>query len=1025
MPESDEEIRIRIRVEDAGAVETTLEIRAAMEELTRSARAVATELNETLPVAFAGVRADKIEELTDALEQARGILKQERSASPIDEDAVTRAENLVKELTNELNIYKKAGSLAYTEVRQEATKFSQVLSNLGKVQRASTESSITAQREWEKATKQGLSQMSAAANQYGVSVGKVSQIIQNTAQRSGQSFQQVANHMTQLGVPINLVNSAMNQLNATVQQVANNIKKTAQNTGQTFQQVAQQLQSFGIPINTINAALRQLSSQVQQTQSGFQGFINSLGNLGSVVQYVIGGSLAYLAVRVLRDVYRYLQEATKAAIDFSQSLFQLEIGIRGLQRVGIDTTFQEFAKFIQDIRKEFPIFSRKDVTDAVSIATLMTREFGFTADQIKEVVRVSTLMSIVTGKDLTEAVRGVTYAVGAGYFEALQRVGVNISRATIAQEALRRGLKGSYNDLDQTTRAALTLEVVLENLAALEEDAADITEVSSGKVRSLQSAWDDFTLLLGEKTLPILNEIVDVLTIDLRKAIEYFERIPGVYSPEEIEQAAQKMRELGLSEEFIASQTKILLELWEEFGNKLDELDGKNVEVTVDVKVNYEGMEFTSEEIENISKATQKLGEEITDIELKAEEDRIDTINKYLDDKEDLEKEHNQRLEDIEIDHQKRLDDIGEKAIQKRADEDTDYAYRISDVIRDAAQRREDAERKYRERELREERKFQEKMRQLRENFLLDLEDAVRERDARQIIRLTRQYNLRRDQMVREEKLSKEDRQAAFQEELRDIERQREERLRQLAIEHQRRIDAINLQAEREAAQEEIEYQRRQAAEDERYTDAQNKRSDRLNEQLNSINEATQDRINAMILGLQEEYDLTDEQLQAMLTLWQDYHGKDGYINQAIAEGVNAAIVRMNMLATYALRLRALLATAFPGTNVNDMNRLRKELQSGYDLEDAGGQAEGGTIIARKPTVAIFGEAGPEMATFTPLSDVSSTSPAKIMPSDLPTGKDGLIRLEMLLSPDLEARVIDNTLSEIADVNFRIERARK
>jgi len=151
-----------------------------MDELIRSARAVATETNETLAVAFAGVRADKIEELTTALKQAKSILSQQKLESPVDENAVARAEALVKELTNELNIYKKAGSLAYSEVSKEATKFSQTLSNLGQIQRTSIEQTTQAQREWEQATKQGLSQMSANAQAYGTSVGKVSQIIQST-----------------------------------------------------------------------------------------------------------------------------------------------------------------------------------------------------------------------------------------------------------------------------------------------------------------------------------------------------------------------------------------------------------------------------------------------------------------------------------------------------------------------------------------------------------------------------------------------------------------------------------------------------------------------------------------------------------------------------------------------------------------------------------------------------------------------------------------------------------------------------
>ena len=160
---------------------------------------------------------------------------------------------------------------------------------------------------------------------------------------------------------------------------------------------------------------------------------------------------------------------------------------------------------------------------------------------------------------------------------------------------------------------------------------------------------------------------------------------------------------------------------------------------------------------------------------------------------------------------------INTKEAQRIADAIADNTFRVSEVIKKAQFRKEDAERKYRERELKAERKFQEKLRQLRENFLLNLEDAVRERDARQIIRLIRQFNLRRTQMVREEKLNKVDREGQFQEELRQIERQKEERLRQLAIEHQRRLESIAQQADRERAQARIDAERRKEEENLRF----------------------------------------------------------------------------------------------------------------------------------------------------------------------------------------------------------------
>lgn len=88
--------------------------------------------------------------------------------------------------------------------------------------------------------------------------------------------------------------------------------------------------------------------------------------------------------------------------------------------------------------------------------------------------------------------------------------------------------------------------------------------------------------------------------------------------------------------------------------------------------------------------------------------------------------------------------------------------------------------------------------------------------------------------------------------------------------------------------------------------------------------------------------------------------------------------------------------------------------------------AEGGAIIADKPTTAIFGEAGRELATFTPL-DKTGKDVNKVFGDTAGLGGGGMsgrLLIEMLLSPDLEARITENTLSEAAGIVTQITRAK-
>jgi hypothetical protein len=455
-------------------------------------------------------------------------------------------------------------------------------------------------------------------------------------------------------------------------------------------------------------------------------------------------------------------------------------------------------------------------------------------------------------------------------------------------------------------------------------------------------------------------------------------------------------------------------EMEEDLSDLIDRLRTfDNLEPAVEVQVEFAGMTFSQEDYDDMVKIVQEANEKITEIEQEAGEKRIDINEDYLDDIEDLHEAHLDRRLDLWQDYQQRLVDIGTKESQNTADEIRKYQFRIADAERDAAFRRQEAERKYRERELKEERKFQEKLRQLRENFLFDLEDAVRERDARQIIRLTRQYNMRRDQLIREEKIAKDDRQSAFEEELRQIEFQRQQRLQQLAIEHQRRLEEIAIQAERERAQAALDYERKKQEEAERYEEDKEKREERLQEQLDKLDEDTQKRVNKIIESLMKEYEATRAWLNPIAQLYENTYGPNSRIDNALVWYQRR--LQQTWLLQQKLKLMQHIGS-YPGGSPGAFK----------EMEYAGERARGGTIVADKPTVAIFGEAGPEVATFTPLNKIAGQSD---MGGQIPMGArdplTGKLRIEMMLSPDLETNIIDSALNEGADVIYTIERERR
>ena len=89
--------------------------------------------------------------------------------------------------------------------------------------------------------------------------------------------------------------------------------------------------------------------------------------------------------------------------------------------------------------------------------------------------------------------------------------------------------------------------------------------------------------------------------------------------------------------------------------------------------------------------------------------------------------------------------------------------------------------------------------------------------------------------------------------------------------------------------------------------------------------------------------------------------------------------------------------------------------------------AEGGTVIANKPTTVTFGEAGAEIATFTPLNraGVNTNQVSGSLPAGVGGGGGGgkyVVRIS--LSPGLEGKIVGQALDQAADIIFKLERAR-
>lgn len=817
------------------------------------------------------------------------------------------------------------------------------------------------------------------------------------------------------------------------------VRKTSQ---ESFQNIAESIRRTSW-FQLGGGDTKALSIAVKELEKDSGGLVAQFSALGDISKFVFGSILGITAVTAVRDLINVLKDAIKKGLEFQYTLFTFEVAVRGLQRVGLDATLDEWRDLIESIKKQFPIFPRQQITESVALAGLMTREFGFTADQIAEVVRMSAVLAEITGKDLHEAVRGITYAIGSGYFESLQRAGINISRQIVAEEALRQGYEGSYTALDQNVRALITYNIIQKNLAAVQVDAGKIMETAAGQVKAVQAAWEDLLAAIGmtitdsKSVIKALGDIAKGIN-GLRDAVVILDSTVGsstalkmLGSPPTglvslmidlwkrvIDYRIEQVKAQSEFQTFVSNTERgiqIIIDKWKEWlrlipggaallRNVEDALKPEDILGDIGTEMPRKSREAMMADLAEwkgeITSITQEINEAIEEEEEAAAKRRLDIWQDYFRSLQQLALDHQRRMADLETDYYRDLDDINTDYLQDIEDENRDYANDVAEAAQESAGRRADAERKYRDQELIAELRFQERLRQLREGFLFDLEDAVRERDARQIIRLTRQYNMERDQLIREEEINKKERWLAYQRQLQDIDRQKQERMNRLYQEHVDRLREIDIQAERERQRALLEWERKKEDEELRYQQDKEDRQAKLQEQLADLKADTDARIQEIITGLLKEHEVTREMLDAIAREYEAVYGPGGRIDRAFAY------------------YRALLASFVQPGDYKPRGPI-----------PPAGHAEGGTKIVTKPTYELFGEAGPEMVTFTPLSragvDVGRVQGGVPAGMGGRGGGNGRLLVEVRLDDGLEYRIVDQAMGELADVITRIERARK
>jgi hypothetical protein len=768
------------------------------------------------------------------------------------------------------------------------------------------------------------------------------------------------------------------------------------------------------------AAVAQMNLANATDESGKKSDV--LGGKINILRTALHLLVASAIFAVINAFQQMFSMAIKGLRELETATYNLTNAERTLSEQGVEITPKGLDETIKKLQKLDPLLSKIQATEVVSrAATLVAPSVGFNAKEIDEFSQAVAVLAVRNkglGKSFEEVESQVSNAFLSGRVSVgINQLGVKITDQIVKDEALRMGLVKTGDEFDKLTgkmesniKARAMLSILTQNTSKDLAHLPDFFKTADAKFGIFQARLQDVFTKVGTLLAPILIKFFDVAIKGLEKVAGWLEKNESTLTL--MANAAAQLIPIfvGIVNFIMKFVTAIGLglQLFSYFVGRMSWLIDKVPFLSkLAEKLSFKGI---GDSTDTATSSMQEFGTTAMDTASKVEEatakmkDSLADLAKENKDKlADIQRNYKEKLQDIARDYADKISDINRKTADKRADAEIDLGNKLADINRDTGDKISSAQEDYRQKEIDREKEKNDKLRELRHKFLMDLEDALRERDARAVLKLIRNYQFEKKQAEEANKQKAQQNKQELQQKLQDIEVERQQKIEAARREYADKLKEIELARQRELSEAQTWRQRE-------LRDARIQHQRQLEEQRIYLQRKLRDLADAIA----KEYQLTAAGSAAILRLIQSYFGAAGSalsgfgssLTGSLSGGVSGGSGSSTSTSPY----------------VNQQPGIGSGLYNPYDIRSRGtGFAEGGTLLATRPTTVTFGEK-PEIATFTPLGGGANMN--KLF-SSLGGGKDsgGMVNIALKLSPDLRAEILDSTLDNVAVHLERLSRS--
>jgi hypothetical protein len=773
--------------------------------------------------------------------------------------------------------------------------------------------------------------------------------------------------------------------------------------GRISDETAAQLAAYTVQVGLAGVKNDQLAGQVQRANTvladytrGQEGageateqsatFLGLLGQgLETIATKVVG---ALTIVKLFSEIKQTLDEAVESAIRFSEVNFRLEVAVRAAQRAqgeGIGT-IREYKQFADGLTETYGI--QRELTYSLIGTTLrLTNELGLAKEEVQGLAEAAAVMNQVAGIDAQSALFRFTQFINTGYARGLSLMGFAVDRATQQQVALALGITKPIREWTREEQTLVRVALIQQQVNRYAEDAKAGQEVLAKRLEVANIKWQDTVRILGEFLAPTIVTIKEALTdlavtaVQAATIVAYsLKRQQGQLEAAYAGSVAGEEAYRKAIEEGATKQEAILARDLAVRTAYARELAIQDAALAEEIR---QAMGSLGDATLDASEQQRRAAAEMTAAMEKAESDIATALDELVAD-------YNESAAEIEENFYERLADLDRDLARNLEDAARDLSRDLTDIDTDAARERVEAIREAQRDELRLREDHQIALRELERKYLFELEDAVRERDARGVLMLQRRYNEDRRKEMEEYRLRQRRRREDLALELKEIEVQRQQRRADRIIEYQQELADIREQDERKRADAELARRREQE----------------------DLQESLKRKVDALVKAALAENQLQASSLENLRKRLMAYLGPGG---------ANDLIYRYAISSV--MNYAAALSTALSGSTNPNL------IPEGLGLPTSGGSSgrtylqhgyqAGGSFVATSPQSITVGER-PEQVTVSPLNRATGAPIAGFGGG----GRDRIrIDLALRLSEGLLAEVVDQALNETAEVIVSMTKA--